>query len=209
MIGSNPVMASYFELAGFHVEQFGRNSSPSLDCNDPDFNRNFEALIRRKSYSLYIFFSGILRQIPILKQNYSEISESFFVNSIGPVIGSELIFENIPNARVFLIGSESARKGSFDMSYALSKSTLRTYVLSKRLLPMQQLLLLSPSTIDDLGMTARRIDHERLDNYKSNHPKKRFLNSQELAELIINLFRSTIYLTNAEIEVNGGKFANC
>lgn len=209
MIGSNSVMASYFKSAGFCVEQFGRNTSPSLDCNDPNFNRIFEALIHRKSYSLYIFFSGLLRSIPILQQNYSEISESFFVNSIGPVVGSELIFKNNLNARIFLIGSESARKGSFDMSYALSKSTLKTYVLTKRLLPMQQLLLLSPSTIDDLGMTTRRVDHDRLGNYKSNHPKKRFLSSHELAELIINLFHSSIYLTNAEIEVNGGKFASC
>ena len=95
------------------------------------------------------------------------------------------------------------------MTYALSKSTLKTYVLNKRLLPFQQLLLLSPSTIDDLGMTTRRNDHERLETYKLNHPKKRFLKSKELAELILNLYRSSIYLSNTEIEVNGGKFACC
>lgn len=206
-IGSNAAMANYFLDAGFSVDQFGRNSSPPIDFCDPNFKKNLETVILPGAYSLYIFFSGLLRSSPILHQNFSEISESFFVNSVGPVIGSELIFQNKPNGRVFLIGSESARKGSFDMTYALSKSTLRTYVLNKKLLPMQQLLLLSPSTIGDLGMTVRRNDQDRLAHYKSNHPKKRFLESRELGELILNLYRSSIYLSNTEIEINGGKFA--
>ena len=55
-------------------------------------------------------------------------------------------------------------------------------------------------------MTTRRDDIDILKKYKENHPKKRFLNSFELSELIINLFASTNYLTNIEISLNGGKF---
>ena len=201
-------MAQHFHELGYAVDQFGRNSSTPINFSDPHFIDNFNIILKKnKRYSLFIFFSGLLRSSSILEQSFSEISESFLVNSIGPVVGSELILERIPNARVFLIGSESARKGSFDMTYSMSKSTLKTYVLNKRLLPQQQLLLLSPSTIQDMGMTTRRNDYQRLNQYKSNHPKKRFLDSYELAQLIVNIFNSSVYLTNTEIEINGGKFA--
>ena len=44
--------------------------------------------------------------------------------------------------------------------------------------------------------------------YENQHPKKRFLSMKELAQIIsaiINL--DTTYLTNTEIEFNGGKFS--
>ncbi len=208
MFGSNSLLANHLVSSGFVVHQFGRRSTPTIDFTDMQFKHNLCQIVDQHSYSLYLFCSGLLRSKPILQQTSSEISDSLLVNSIGPVIASELILETNPNARVFLIGSESSRKGSFDMTYALAKGTLRTYVLNKRLLPLQQLLLLSPSTIEDLGMTARRTDIDRLNQYKTSHPKKRFLKSQELADIILNLFNSSIYLSNTEIEVNGGKFAN-
>ena len=108
---------------------------------------------------------------------------------------------------LIIIGSESGYKGSFDLSYALSKSSLKLYVEQKRLEENQQILLISPSTIGDLGMTIRRKDKENLEKYKEKHPKKRFLSSKELTDLIINLFASTNYLTNIEIGLNGGKFS--
>ena len=107
-----------------------------------------------------------------------------------------------------MIGSESGFKGSFDMSYALSKCSLSVYVRNRRLSENQQLLLINPSTIGDLGMTVRRKDVERLNSYMRQHPKKRFLDSQELSKIISNLFASSIYLTNTEININGGKFAS-
>ena len=55
-------------------------------------------------------------------------------------------------------------------------------------------------------MTTRRDDIDILKKYKENHPKKRFLNSFELSELIINLFALTNYLTIIEISLNSGKF---
>ena len=70
-----------------------------------------------------------------------------------------------------------------------------------------QLLLISPSKVEDLGMTERRNDVERLDQYMKNHPKKRFINSMVLTDLIVNIFKSTKYLTNEEICIDGGKFS--
>ena len=81
------------------------------------------------------------------------------------------------------------------------------YLKQRRVGINQQLLLISLSTLEDLGITERRNDVERLDQYMKNHRKKRFINSMELTDLIVNIFKSTKYLTNEEIYLDGGKFS--
>ena len=149
----------------------------------------------------------MLRSTRIIDQQFSDISNSFLINSAGPVISSEIILASDTNARIFIIGSESARKGSYDFTYAMAKSSLSTYIRNRRVSQHQQLLLISPSTISDFGMTTRRSDISRLNSYKLSHPKNRFLSSSELSEFVKNLFFSTVYITNTEVEINGGKFA--
>ena len=208
MIGSNQLLSNSFQSLGFIVDQFGRTSNPTLDFTSSDFKEVLSSSILSHPYSLYLICSGLLRPTPILDQSIAQVFDSFLVNSIGPVVASELIFQKYDNARVFILGSESARKGSYDMTYSLAKSTLKTYVSNKRLSNNQQIVLISPSTVEDFGMTTRRHDLDRLRSYKDSHPKQRFLQSAELANVIINLFNSTDYITNVEIEINGGKFAS-
>ena len=47
-------------------------------------------------------------------------------------------------------------------------------MLSKKLRRIT-ILLISPSTIEDFGMTERREDKDRLSTYRQNHPKKDFV----------------------------------
>ncbi len=206
LIGTNKILAEKFQENGFYVNQYGRKTTPCIDFEKGEFRTKIKEIINIQSTNKYIINSGYLQSKKILDQNNQEITKSFFINSIGPIFFAEYLFSLKPDARLIIIGSESGYKGSFDMSYALSKSSLKLYVKQKKLSVKQQLLLISPSTISDFGMTLRRDDKEILKKYKENHPKKRFLNSFELSELIINLFASTNYLTNIEISLNGGKF---
>tara|TARA_A100001035_G_C27749326_1_gene485619 strand:+ start:218 stop:886 length:669 start_codon:yes stop_codon:yes gene_type:complete len=206
LIGTNITITRQLIKKGFLVNQFGRNTSPSIDFEHKDLKEKIKKIIDMQSTNKYLIISGFLQSKKIFDQNKEEISKSFFVNAVGAVLFAEYLFSQKPNARLIIIGSESGFKGSFDLSYALSKSSLKLYVQQKKLKVNQQILLLSPSTIDNFGMTLRRTDKDNLKKYKENHPKKRFLNSSELIDLIINLFASTSYLTNIEISVNGGKF---
>ena len=206
-IGSNSILSAHFKELGYFVSQYGRNSKPALDFCDVSFKSVVVDIATSDEHSHYLICSGMLQSKPIVNQSASQISDSFLINAAGPIVTCELLLSNDPQARIIILGSESARKGSYDMTYALSKSSLYVYVRNKRVGPRQQLLLVLPSNVGDLGMTLRREDLDRLSGYRSSHPKKRFIHSSELALLIHNLFQSSIFVSNTEIEMNGGKFA--
>ena len=206
LIGTNKLISQQLEEKGFVVSQYGRNTNPQINFNSEDLKNQFKQIIDNEKSEKFIIMSGYLQSKKIMEQSRYEITKSFHINSIGPLLFAEYLFQKKSKARLIIIGSESGYKGSYDLSYALSKSSLKLYVKQKKLKKNQQLLLVSPSTIGDFGMTTRRKDQIRLIEYKEIHPKERFLFSNELTELIINLFASTIYLTNVEICINGGKF---
>ena len=207
LVGTNKNISSQLSSKGFLVHEYGRNTIPKLDFSSENIHDMIKEIIDKENANNYIILSGFLQAKKITDQSKEEITKSFFINSIGPTLFAESVLNKKPKARIILIGSESGIKGSFDLTYALSKSSLRMYVKQRRVGINQQLLLISPSTIEDLGMTERRNDVERLDQYIKNHPKKRFINSMELTDLIVNIFKSTKYLTNEEICIDGGKFS--
>lgn len=207
LIGSNHIFSNQLKSYDYKVFQYGRNTNPSIDFNSPNVNEMIMQVIHSEDIDRYIILSGHLQSKKISEQNREEIVKSIFINSVGPILFSEYLLQNRPNARLIIIGSESGFKGSYDLTYGLSKSSIRMYVKQKKVKENQQILLISPSTIEDFGMTERRQDKDRLTTYRQNHPKKRFLYSEELSTLIINLFNSTNFLTNEEINLNGGKFS--
>ena len=205
-IGTNDLLANLFKKRDYFVEQYGRNTKIKIDFTDKDINKQIELFLKQTKSDIFILLSGYLQSSDLIKQTQENRINSFLINSIGPVLFSEYILQKNSKARIIIIGSESGIKGSYDLTYALAKSSLRMYIRQKRIGLNQQLLLLSPSTIKDLGMTTRRKDTNSLEEYKTLHPKKRFLTSEELVEIICFLINSPKYLTNTEIEVNGGKF---
>ena len=207
LVGTNKSIEKNLISRGIEVKSYGRNTKPSINFLNENISFQAQQILAQYSGTCFVIATGFLQPKPITLQTSAEISRSFLINSAGPVIFSEYILSQVENARVILIGSESGKKGSYDLSYALSKSSLRMYVTQKIVAPCQQLLLISPSTISDFGMTIRRKDMSRLENYRCNHPKQRFLEASELCDLIVAVLNSTNYLTNIEIDLNGGKFA--
>ena len=100
-------------------------------------------------------------------------------------------------------------KGSYDVVYALSKSSINKYVEERKIFyKEQQLICIAPSTIIDGKMTLKRKDQKNVRKSVKNNPKKRGLYSKEISKLIYDLsFNNTDYLTNTVINVNGGKFS--
>lgn len=150
---------------------------------------------------------GHLMQKTFLEQSFENFQESMMVNLYLPILIAEKYLEAYENVRLIIVGSESGTKGSYDTSYFLAKASLIAYVREKLVLQNQQILLVSPSTIEDSPMTQRRADVARVEEISKAHPKCRLLQSEEVVTFIYELFRQTIYLTNTEIQMNGGKFA--
>ena len=207
LFGCSSKLTDELQKVGHKVDSFGRKTEVQLDIRK-NFENNFFQHIPINN-SCYVINIGLLNNKNIIDYSEEEAWESINVNCIGIIRLSEYILRNNPSARIIIIGSESGKKGSFDTLYFLAKSALNAYVKERYLnSPKQQLLIISPSTINDGGMTVRRKDKKRLEQYKLNHPKKRFLRMRELADIVSSILEmESSYLTNTEIELNGGKFS--
>ncbi|GAB7219008.1 SDR family oxidoreductase [Vibrio comitans] len=191
------------------VTTFGRSENADIQFDAEDFSIESIQRVFKENYEVYIFNIGFLQPKRIVDQTESEVIKSLSINALFIIKSCEYILNNNENARIFIIGSESGRKGSFDTSYFLSKAMLRAYVRQRALKKKdQQLILISPSTIEDSRMTSEREDRDVVDRYRREHPKGCFLYNDELVNYLTDIISNkSTYLTNCEIEINGGKFA--
>ena len=152
----------------------------------------------------YLFCQGLLRPKKMQDQTEAERIEGFEVNLDSIVRACDAVLATNENARICIIGSESAYLGSFDDVYAVSKMVLHSYVERKALTPGQQIVVISPGIIEDCGMTTRRKDQDTLDFRRAMHPMGRFLKAREVAELAHHLLFHQPYIRNTVIRMNGG-----
>ena len=163
-----------------------------------------------KKFDTMIFFHSKVGTDRINFQNIEEITKAIHVNLLSQIYLSEICLKNHKNAKILFMGSESGLKGSYDIVYALMKSSIHKYVEERKILHKnQKILCLAPSTIIDSNFTKNRIDQKNVKNSLKNNPKKRGLFSKEIAEIILEIVfdKKFDYLTNTVIHLNGGKFA--
>ena len=179
-------------------------------------DRNSDLYLNIKNISKHeekfgvIYLSSILSSEKIYNRTLAEINEQFRINAIIPIQLMEYLNDTCLNGFDFIyLSSESSIKSSYDSAYAVSKRAVEFFVKELRMKHQDsRVLCVAPSTISDGGMTVRRSDTERLEEYKFHHPKKRFLESKEVSAIIEILLKDEFaYLSNTTIEINGGKFA--
>ena len=162
----------------------------------------------KKCDKIFLCHSILSNKKHLLKSD-NEIHNQLNINLLSKIKICEISLKYNPKARIFIIGSESGLKGSYDVVYALSKSSINKYVEERKIfIKEQQLICIAPSTIIDGKMTLKRKDQKNVRKSVKNNPKKRGLYSKEISKLIYDLsFNNTDYLTNTVINVNGGKFS--
>jgi NAD(P)-dependent dehydrogenase (short-subunit alcohol dehydrogenase family) len=157
----------------------------------------------------YLFCAGLIRQKRIEDQTEAEIYETLKVNSISVIAECSRLLATNPKARICVIGSESAFKGSFDGAYASAKAALHRYVETKRLpFPDQQLVCVAPTCIVNTGMNRQRNADgvKALEARRLEHPKQRWLQPIEVARMVhFLLCVDQGYTTNTVIRMNGGE----
>ncbi len=123
----------------------------------------------------YLFAAGHLEATTILEQGAAEIARHLAVNLMAPVKAAEHVLARNPVARICVVGSESAIKGSHNTTYGVAKAALHRYVETRRLeYPGQQLVCVAPGMIADSGMTRRRADQH---NVEASRPGARAIPS--------------------------------
>lgn len=208
LFGSNAVMEAQLKKLGFQVLTY--SSKIEKFTNDIlTWNEIPPVLLNEEG--LYVINFGILTPKSFLEMNERELVKSLRINLLYVVKVVELLIRDESKARIICIGSESGSKGSFDTSYFLGKAALIAYVREKQMAyKNQQLLLISPSMVEDGRMTTQRNDQFRVENARVAHPKKRLARWVDITNLINNLFvLNDTYLTNCELTYNGGKFTRC
>jgi short-subunit dehydrogenase involved in D-alanine esterification of teichoic acids len=182
-------------------------SKKSWDLSNPDFDKDKINLIK-KCDKIYLFHSILSNKIHLSK-NYKEIHNQLNINLLSTINICEIALSNNKNVQIFILGSESGLKGSYDIIYSLTKSSIHKYVEERKIFyKNQQLVCIAPSTIIDGKMTIARKDKSNVRKSISNNPKKRGLYSKEISKLLYDLsFNNTKYLSNTVIHVNGGKFS--
>lgn len=110
----------------------------------------------------YLLAAGVLHSKSVREQMALELVESVSVNLINVLRLCEMILDEQDQARICIVGSESAKGGSFDRLYAACKAGVHAYVQQRPTKPLQQLVCVSPPIIADSGMTRRRHDYPQV-----------------------------------------------
>lgn len=157
----------------------------------------------------YFFCQGLLRSRAAAAQSTDEIAEGMAVNACQIIRACDALLAGNTRARICVMGSESGISGSYDGTYAIAKTRLHAYVEGKRLEHLgQQLVCVAPGIIGDAGMTTRRRDHENLARRLACHPKRRFIDADEVAKLVhFLLYQDRGYISGTVIRMHGGEAA--
>lgn len=141
-------------------------------------------------------------------QSEAERNEGWTVNFISIACACDWIISGNPHARICIIGSESAYRGSFDETYAVAKHAMHMYVEGRKLKsPTQQLVAISPGIIGDCGMTTRRRDVANVARRRREHPKGRFLMARDVARMAqVLLYGDGMdYVSGTVVRMHGGE----
>ena len=182
-------------------------SKKEWNLSNPHFSKDKVNLIK-KCDKIFLFHS-ILSNKKHLSKNYNEIQDQLNINLLSTINICEIALSMNKNAQIFILGSESGLKGSYDIIYALTKTSIHKYVEERKIFyKNQQIVCIAPSTIIDAKMTINRKDKKNVKKSIKSNPKKRGLYSKEISKLIYDLsFNNSKYLSNTVIHVNGGKFS--
>jgi NAD(P)-dependent dehydrogenase (short-subunit alcohol dehydrogenase family) len=147
----------------------------------------------------YVLAAGVLIGKRTLEQSADEIMRTIAVNLVNVIRLCDRILDTQPTARICVVGSESAFRGSFDMTYAVSKAAVHGYVQAKKLQPGQQLVAVAPHIVIDSGMTQRRADVAEL-----TASGRRFITPHAVAEAIhFLLWSEGAWVNNSVLRMAG------
>ena len=177
------------------------------DLSKNKFNKKQLNLI--KNSDKIVILHSKLSSKSHLKKSLKDITNQICINLTSIIRICEIALNTNPKARIIILGSESGLKGSYDIIYALTKSSIHKYVEERKIkYKNQQLLCLAPSTISDGKMTLKRKDKKNVKKSININPKKRGIKSKEISIFIYKLlFEITDYVSNTTIHINGGKFS--
>ena len=156
-----------------------------------------------------VLLSGALKGKKILDFKDDELENNFKINFLSQMILlKQLLRKQKKNCILIAISSISGRKGSFDPVYASAKGAMISLIksISKWEAPKIRCIGICPGVILNTKM-YKTFKKERLKLMLSQNPNKEFLNSEDLARIILDITKPHWRHANgAIIDINGGVF---
>ena len=206
IIGKNSKIAKFF----IKKVTFSKIFSPSKKIwNMNKINFSSKQIDIIKSSNKILLLQSVISSKKFINRNSKEINSQININLLSIIKICEIAMKFNKEVKIVILGSESGIKGSHDIVYGLMKTALHKYVEEKIInFPNQQIVCIAPSTIVDSKLTLKRKDRVNVMKSIKNNPKKRGIESEEIANLIYSIFFNlTDYISNTVINVDGGKFA--
>ena len=145
----------------------------------------------------------------ILDFKDEEIEKNFKINFLSQIILlKKLLKKQKKNCLLIPISSISGRKGSYDAVYASAKGAMISLIksISKWEAPKIRCIGICPGLISNTKM-YKTFKKERLKLMLAQNPNKEFLNSEDLAKIILDITKPHWRHANgAIIDINGGVF---
>ena len=158
---------------------------------------------------IIILLSGVLKGKSLLNFTDNELENNFRKNFLSQIILLKRLFKKQKRKCMLIaISSISGRKGSFDPVYASAKGAMISFIksISKWESPKIKCVGICPGLIQNTKM-YKTFKKERLKLLLSQNPNKEFLNSNDLAKIILDITKPHWKHANgAIIDINGGVF---
>ena len=190
----------------------GRKSKKNLklDLSKDQSINEFCKSIKKIKFSKILFCSGIIYGHKITQYTFDQINDIFNVNTLGVVkLFSKIISKNtLKKTTIIFISSVSGRKGSYDETYASSKSALTMLAksISKNYGEFLRVNVITPSVINNTKMFKMMSKKDSSKIIKMT-PNKQLLNLNDLSKIINDVFQEHWDHSNgAVIDINGGIF---
>lgn len=183
----------------------------ALDLTIPESIERFvgEVVPGFGQLDLAVLLPGILAGRDLRSYDEGEIDRIITVNLTGQV---KLIRRLLPHLRhgsqILMMSSISAHRGSYDPVYAASKGAILSLVrsLATWLAPDIRANAIAPGLIEGSTM-YQQFTPERRAVHLSQIPMRRFLQAEDLAEVIRDLAQPHwSHLNGACIDLNGGQY---
>ena len=168
---------------------------------------NFANLVN--DFDIIVLLSGVLKGKKLIQFKDEEIVNNFNINFLSQIVLLKKLFKKQKkNCVLVAVSSISGRRGSFDPLYAAAKGAMISFIksISKWEAPKIRCIGICPGIILNTKM-YKTFKKERLKLILSQNPNKEFINSDDLAKIVLDVSKSHWRHANgAIIDVNGGVF---
>ncbi len=168
---------------------------------------NFANLVN--DFDIIVLLSGVLKGKKLIQFKDEEIINNFNINFLSQIVLLKKLFKKQKkNCVLVAVSSISGRRGSFDPLYAAAKGAMISFIksISKWEAPKIRCIGICPGIILNTKM-YKTFKKERLKLILSQNPNKEFINSDDLAKIVLDVSKSHWRHANgAIIDVNGGVF---